>query len=212
MKSRTKLVYGAILVAIALTTTATTLADAPPPPDTKFVSYQIKIDNLKAFADYVLIAYPWSTSNGAPTHEHTLLHDGKAQRFGRRSPQPKLYAMKRSDYEKWLAGYTPPKDRWKDPALDALVKSEGVVACDKAPKLRFTLGHDDPRNEVVDVFQVSEITEQHCKLTAPPVDAKPLGGKKGGCAGCSLGSTSTDLSALAGLVLLAAFGRRRRRR
>ncbi len=178
MKSWTKLVLGAIMAAMVLTATAVTSADAPPPPSEKYVSYLLKIENLKAFADYVLFAYPWSTSNGAPTREHTLLHDGKAQRFGRRSPEPKLYAMKRSAYEKWLAGYTPPEDRFEDPALDALVKNEGVIACDKAPKLRFTLNSDDNTPQIVDVFRVSEITEKHCKLAGPPVAAKPLGGKK----------------------------------
>jgi len=153
-----------ILAALILSSwAALARADLPPPEGKKFVSYGFVVENVKAFPDYVLLAYPWSSSNGAPTKEHALVEDGKAVRLGRRSAAPKLYAMQRGEYEKWKTSYKPTHEL-DDPALDALFTSKQVVPCgvELSPKTQLDKG--DPRDEVIDALRVESIDTGACRV------------------------------------------------
>lgn len=137
--------------------------DLPPPNDKKFVDYAFRVDNAKAFPDYVVLAFPWSLSNGAPTKEHALVEDGKPVSVGRRSSAPELYAMKRSEYESWKAEYKPTME-YQDPALDALFASQKVVRCTAKLSPEFLLAKDDPRNQVLEAFRVEAIDATSCRI------------------------------------------------
>lgn len=153
----------ALVFAAVFSLAATGRADLPPPSDKKFVDYVFTVDNAKAFPDYVLLAFPWSLSNGAPTKEHALVEDGKPVSVGRRSSTPELYSMKRSEYETWKAGYEPTHE-YQDPALDALFASDKVVRCSAKLSPEFLIGKDDPRNQVVEAFRVEAIDAKSCKI------------------------------------------------
>lgn len=187
-------------------------ADAPPPEGTKFVGYSFQVENMTAFPDHVLIAYPWSTSNGAPTREHSILENGQSLRIGRRSDATKLYAMKRSAYDEWKQSYAAPENRWEDPALDALVASDKVVACDEAPFARFELAESDARTAITDVFRANRISDATCDLAVvSKPTTTPSGPSKGGCAGCAV-TGEAQRSGILGVFALAALAWVRRRR
>lgn len=145
-------------------------SDLPPPADKKFVGYGFRVDNTNAFPDYVLLAFPWSLSNGAPTKEHALVEEGKTVSLGRRSSPPELYVMKRAEYETWKAGYKPTME-YQDPALDALFASKQVVRCDVKLSPEFLLAKDDPRSQVVEAFRAEVMDATTCRIAK--VDAKP---------------------------------------
>jgi MYXO-CTERM domain-containing protein len=208
-------------------------ADLPPPDGQKFVDYAFKVDGLASFGGYVLLAYPYSLSNGRPTTEHAKLEDGKPTSLGRRSPQPKLYAMKKQAYEQWLQSYKPAEGEMEDPALDALFKSDKVVACDAKLSPSFQLAKEDPRSVVVEAFRAKSIDDKTCQLelagappssdtptSSPPTklsntetpSTTPAPATKGGCAGCATVPADDDPSALALLALLAIGATRLRRR
>lgn len=151
-------------------------ADLPPPDGKKFVSYGFVVENTKAFPDYVVLAYPWSMSNGAPTKEHALVEDGKPVRLGRRSSAPKLYAMKRAEYETWKASYKPTHE-FDDPALEALFTGKQVVPCGVELSPTTMIDKSDPRDEVVDAVRVELIAAGSCRAvmakTAAPVAPAP---------------------------------------
>ncbi len=201
---------GWAVVLAALTVVATASADLPPAPGTKSVGYGFKIENLKAFGDFVLFAYPWKRAEGASHPGHVLLSDGETLRVGRLGSQPRFYAMKRAAYDDWRKHYVPTQQSG-EAALESLVKSAQVVACDKSPSLRFWVSSGDSRKEIIDVFQVGQISKERCQIT--PVWAKPLPGTSpgAGCAGCSLAKSEPNAVTLVSLALLAAFGLRWRR-
>jgi MYXO-CTERM domain-containing protein len=212
-----------------LCSAAPALADLPPPDGTKFVGYGFQVDNLAAFPDYVVLAFPWSMSSGRPSEEHAVVSDGKRLGVGRRSASPKLYAMKRADYEAWKATYTPPQDNYEDPQLRTLFASDKVRVCDQAPEPKFSLDEDDERNEVVQAFRALKIDGATCALElasakdtsakteqpsndtspSPSTDGAP---KSGGCAGCTVEPPAGSAWALIGSAVAAALlvGRRRR--
>jgi len=229
--SRTHGVWAALVVC---SFSALARADLPPPDGKKFVSYGFSVANLKSFPDYVLLAYPWSLSNGAPTKEHALVEEGKTVKMGRRSQTPKLWAMKRAEYEKWKASYQPTHE-YQDPALDALFSGKQVIPCgiDLSPKTM--IEKSDPRDEVVDALNVESIDASSCRVvlagaapaaktgeptavpatpvasatatspTAPSAEPKPRG-----CGACEVGTGSSDFVAWPGLVLGLLLWRRRR--
>jgi hypothetical protein len=158
-----RLPIGAFVVAAVVTLAAHVRADLPPPEDKKFVGYAFRVGNTKAFPDYVVLAFPWSLSGGAPTKEHALVEDGKPLSVGRRSSTPELYAMKRSEYESWKAEYKPTME-YQDPALDALFASQKVVRCTAKLSPEFLLAKDDPREQVTEAFRVEAIDATSCKI------------------------------------------------
>src|SRR5262245_4350707 len=87
-------VLAAALAAVAAGASAAR-AELPPPDGRKYISYAFRVDGVAAFAEHVLLAFPWSTSNGRPTEEHTRVEEGKAVPVGSRSAPPRLYAMRR---------------------------------------------------------------------------------------------------------------------
>jgi hypothetical protein len=224
----------ALLVVLA---PALARADLPPPADKKFVSYGFRVENVKAFPDYVVLAFPWSLSGGAPTKEHALVEDAKTVALGRRSSVPELYAMKKSEYETWKASYKPTHE-FEDKALDELFASKKVIRCNAKLTPEFMLDKKDPRTEVLQAFRVESIDAQSCKIAAldakattpvataaaadtpapsppattpaSPTPPSTTPNKAGGCGGCAT-PAHTDHSSLGWLVLaLSALVLRRR--
>lgn len=202
-------------------------ADVPPPDDKKYVGYAFQVDGVAKFPDRVIVAYPWSMSNGAPTREAALAEDGKPVSVGRRSAPPVLYAVKREAWDTFVKTITP-DERDIDAKITPFLAASGVK-CNKQPSMQSVLPKSDPRNEIVEAFQVKAIDDKVCDLggaTAAVDDGgKSAGDKtatdrddvrtpsepnegappKGGCAGCA--TASADASATAGYGLAAlAFG------
>jgi hypothetical protein len=213
-----KLVVATVL-GLALSGASVASADLPPPDGQKFVNYAFKVEGLGKYADYVLLAYPYSLSNGAPTTEHAKLEDGKETGLGRRSAQPKLYAMNKRAYEEWLESYEPTHSM-DDPALTALFTSDKVIPCDAKLTPSYQLATTDPRSAIVEAFRIEALGEKSCKLAlvgAPPTrvasgeSPTQQPPKKAGCAGCATPSNEgSGAGALALLLALALSGTWRR--
>jgi len=142
-------------------------ADLPPPPGVRRVPFQIRVEGLAAFPDMVIVAYPYSLSNGAPTTEHALLKDGEPTGLGRRSPTPKLWAVKKSDYEAFAATYKPTRS-FEDAPLDAFFKSGKALDCGVTISPVHQLPIADPRAEATQSFHADAVSATQCKLTAAP--------------------------------------------
>ncbi len=139
---------GWALVLAVLASTADASADVPAPPGTKFVKYGFWIENLREFKDFVVFAYPWDPWRGSSPHMHVLLSDEQGMRIGRHDARPRFYAMKRVAYEEWRKHNVLPKQT-DAPALERLVKSPQVIACDHSPKPRYWVssrGHRRPKH------------------------------------------------------------------
>jgi hypothetical protein len=187
-------------------------ADAPPPDGTRYAQYRFRVDGVaKQSPDHVIVVYPWSLSNGAPTREQTTAEDGQWVSVGRRSPTPALYAVRKTDYEAFAKTYTTSEDYQADPAVDAFLAK--AAKCNLAPSPAFTLSEDDSRSAIEEIFVAQTISDTSCVLTnaTPPASATPKGG---GCAGCTVGDKQIASGvSLAGLLAgLVALGRRGKRR
>lgn len=209
-------------------------ADLPPPDGVKFVDFAIAVENLAAFPDVVVVAYPWSLSNGAPTTEHAVLKDGQPLEIGRRSPTPKLWAVKKADYEAFAASHKPTHE-YQDGPLEAFFKSGKAIACDASVEPDHQLPESDARDRIVQAFRADAIDATRCQLVAtgdrkataasappapatdgealPPENAPAAGA--GGCAGCAVSPRGAEralgFSAMAAAVI-GVFLRRRPRR
>lgn len=185
-------------------------------------------------ADHVLLVYPWSTSGGAPAAEIGLLAEGDKLAFGRRiMGEPKIYAMKKADWEAKKAEITE-------------LPVDGAVDCGATVSPRHLVDKSAP-DEIVVSYRVAELGDGACRLTlgdAPdptPTEAPTAGSPAaadtslppdaatpsstpaatetpaaGGCAACSAGpggSSSTPwwLLGLGALVWRRGSARRARR-
>ncbi len=229
----------ALALVATLASSLVARADLPPPDGEKFVGFAFTVQNVKAFPDAVLLAYPYSTSNGAPTLEHAVVQDGQPLDVGRRSGSVQLYTMKRADYETWKQTYKPGTDRFDDPELKKLFESDRVSKCDTAPSPEFVLPKSDPRDTVTQTLRLESAKPCHIvaanaaakttppepKTTAakdplpfadpPPADSPPnptpAAPPKSGCGGCAMGGTPSPLGAASFAALAAAALLRRRR-
>ncbi len=211
MDARTVLRRAALTAATALALVFTSSliggsarADAPPPVGKKRVGYGFVVENLSAFPDHVLLIYPWSLSNGAPTREYTQIEEGARVRVGRRvQGTPKVHAMPRAAYEQWKQGYKPVADHFdeNDEALESLFKREDVVECSVDLNPRHTVSRLSSADKVEDRFRAELIDDATCKLSL--VSSSPSGS-------CSIGQEAPPAGALA-LAGLALILRRRRR-
>lgn len=215
-------------------------ADLGPPPGMRRVSFEVRVEGLAAFPEMVVVVYPWSLSNGAPSVEHAVLRDGQPLEVGRRSATPKLWAVKKSDYDAFAASYKPTHSS-TDPALEAFFASGKARDCGATVQPVFELPFADPRGAAVQSFKADAIDASRCLLTAappphpaptdngqratpvaPPPDAPregnagptdPPKAPGGGCAGCSVDAGAGDrwVGVAAAVCLLGVAATRRRR-
>jgi len=209
----------ALPLALALTP-APARADLPPPEGTRFVPYRFRVEGIAKFSDYAIIAYPYSTSNGAPTREHTLAEDGTWLDLGRRSAPPELYAVRREAYAEFRKTYlADPQDLGPNPAIeDFLAKA---VKCDLRPNPRFTLPDDDRRDAISEAFLAEKVDGASCHLSVvkPMATNEPAASsegsqpaqKGGGCAGCAQSSGAPVSDAALTLLLVSVLSAARRR-
>ncbi|MCC6620217.1 MAG: hypothetical protein IT385_03125 [Deltaproteobacteria bacterium] len=178
-------------------------ADVPPEDGLKYVGNTFRVTGLAAFPDHVVVAYPWSASNGAPTHEHVVMRDGDPVSIGRRSPNIVLWAVRHDAWEAFAKTLVKDEDR-DAAALEAFLRAPNAVRCDARPVPIGTIDEDDPRDVIDHPLIVRSITDAACSLEAPaPPAAKPSS-----CGACSGG----DAVGLAWLGALFALTRARRRR
>jgi MYXO-CTERM domain-containing protein len=207
-----------VLVAGALLAAATSArADLPPPNGTKFVGFAFEVDDLAAVKDFVLLAYPCGSSNGAPIAEMAELKEGTPVSVGRRGGDCQLYAMARADFDEWRKGVTGNQGA----AVDALFKSPRVRACTGGPEHVYTLPISDSRSTVTQTLHVAQLDANGCSITsaasgagtAPtttgPTETPPV---NRGCAGCSVPPAPPGPGALAATLSLVALASRRRGR
>jgi MYXO-CTERM domain-containing protein len=201
-------------------------ADLGPPAGKRSVSFQVRVEGLTAFPEMVLVVYPHSLSDGAPTTEHAVLRDGQPLPVGRRSATPKLWAVTKSDYEEFAATYQPTFSS-SDPALEAFFASGKARDCGVTIRPVFELPLADPRASALQSFHADAIEPSRCQLTpgAPPHRAPtdtgasaggdgPPSTTGGGCARCSTDPGAGDRwiggAAVAIWLLGVAVARRRR--
>lgn len=155
-------------------------ADTPPPDGKKYVGFQFKVQGLTA--DQLLVAYPWSLSGGAPTHEHTVVRGDKPVSVGRRSPTVQLYAVDKAAWERFEAEaltkveYQSPEYR---AALDGFLKAPNAAPCNIGPNDQHMLPTSDPRDTIEEVLVAKTISPSSCVLEALPLP-KPKTGCSGG--------------------------------
>lgn len=78
---------------------STAQADVAPPKGISTISYGFAVSNAEAFPDCVVLAYPYSMSNGAPTREVAVVGKNGVG-LGRRGGHPRLWGVARTAYEK----------------------------------------------------------------------------------------------------------------
>ncbi|MBK9263226.1 MAG: hypothetical protein IPM54_25920 [Polyangiaceae bacterium] len=201
----------ALALALALFSPAFARADVPPPDGQRRVSYRFRVDGVaKLSPDHIIVVYPWSLSNGAPTREQTVAPDGEWVSVGRRSYRPELHVVRKADYEEFVKTHVAPEGREQDdPALDAFL-SKGAK-CNLGPMPNHTISEDDPRSAVEEIFVAQTISDTSCVLTR--VNTRANAPKSGGCAGCTTSDNQVASGiGLAGLLFgLGVLVRRRRR-
>jgi MYXO-CTERM domain-containing protein len=210
-------------------------ADLPPPDGQKFVGFSFRVENSKAFPDWVLVAYPCSASYGVPSLEAQVVSDGTAVNVGRRGGQPELYRMKRTDYETSKALFVPGPPGNDTKPLEALFTGDKVVKCSGAkPSPSFVLPKTDPRSAIVQTLRVEKIDGKGCAIAAvaettpsPTPNPTPsaaatsdagandppaaISRRKSGCGGCATPGGGEPDSGLLALGLIALGWLRRRR-
>lgn len=205
----------ALALALALFSPALARADVPPPDGQRRVPYRFRVDGVaKQSPDHVIVVYPWSLSNGAPTREQTMAPDGQWVSVGRRSYPPELYAVRKADYEEFTKSYVAPDGPERDdPAVEAFLTK--AAKCNMGPVPRFTVSDDSPLDTIEETFVAQTISDTSCVLTrtSSPSDAQANAPKSGGCAGCTTSDNRVASGiGLAGLLFgLGVLVRRRRR-
>jgi hypothetical protein len=214
---------------VALAPGAAAADVAPPPEWGKEVSYAFTVVDVSKFADFVVLAYPTSQSNDAPTAELALVNEGAPVTLGQASPVPKLYAMKRADFEAWKAGYTPTQ-AFDDPVVQALLAK--ATLCDVRPSPSFTASKLFLGDTIVEEILAKKIDATTCDLEGPPSlrrrhppappdatstpDTPSAAAPQGGCASCTIeegGAAWAGLASLgAALLVLVRGGSRKPRR
>ncbi|MFO0747977.1 MAG: hypothetical protein U1F43_20300 [Myxococcota bacterium] len=170
MKHLTRAVTALAALALGALATRPASADEGPDDGQKYVSYSFRVDGLDRFPDFVVVAYPWSTSNGAPTREHAVLKSGTSLPVGRRSPSVALYAVRRSAWEAFEKTLPSDEDA-RSTALTDFVAGPDALRCNAAPTRVTTLPSSDPRDRVEEVFSATSIDAKGCVLggaSAPP--------------------------------------------
>lgn len=205
-----------LVVLGALAAAAPARADAPAPDGTRYAGYGFRVDNVEAFADYVVLAYPVSTSNGAPYTGYEEATPGVVIQVGRRGGRPDLYAMRRADYTAWKATYTDKGGVMEDPQLEALFTGGKPIKCSASVSPRHTLPASAPPGEILDVFRVEAIDDSRCSVVAvsssdragsanPAAPAAPATPPASGC------RVAGETQAAGLLVVLLGLRRARRR-
>lgn len=214
-----RIVSLAAAVALLLTLTSTSRADLPPPDGTKFISFGFGIDAQSKTPGMVLLAYPYSTSDGAPTTEFAELKPGQAVSLGRRGGTPFIYAVPEALYRRWKKEHRPRDLDDVSKEFQVLQDSGKLVRCNLRPTPTTTLPSDDPRKEIIQTFGTVEVSASRCVLrdssTAAPQNqpkALPTAAKSSGCTGCTMATSQQPKRLGYALTLAAALWLQRRRR
>ena len=169
--------------------------------------FELRVEGLEAHPDHVLLVYPWSLSNGAPTREVGVVGPGQPLRFGRRiDGRPRVYAMRKDAWEGVQAEL---EDRDPAAARDdgEGFPAPGAIDCGLQVRPRHQVGQDGPE-VATDVYRVTTLSATGCRLEKLASTPDPVAAPRGGCASCTMSGVSDDRPWwLLGLV---ALGMRRR--
>lgn len=179
-------------------------ADVAPPSGVKYVGYAFNVENLEAFADFALVAYPCSASSGVPMAELVELAPGRDVAVGRRGGSCKLYGLSKAELAAWRKSNPDPGRGTTNPAADALVAK--AKACSGGPTPVASLPSSDPRKIVTETLRVTKLDADGCTVvaatgatgatpagatpsqqtsgSAPPPPEPPT--KPRGCGGCAV--------------------------
>lgn len=194
------------LAAAALAAAAPALADVPP-PGRKQVSYAFQVQNLEAHGEYVLLAYPYTTST-ARRAEYLRVEAGKEHRLGPGAKDAAFYAMKRADYDKWTAAnpkLESGKDPGADPALAQLFAGDQVSKCEATLTPEFHVDKSDGRKTIVEVLRLASVAPCRLETVSRTPEAR------GGCGSCVVGGRGEPAPAPAVVAALVALALLRRR-
>lgn len=146
-----KLALAAALLVSANAVSPSASADVAPPAGIKYARFQIQVQGLDAHPDHVLLVFPHSLSNGAPTAEIAVVEPGKPLSFGRRiMGQPKVYAMRKDAWEK-AKGST------------SELPATGTIDCNLELNPRYEVKSSDP-DVILDSYKVAALDDQTCRL------------------------------------------------
>lgn len=180
-------------------------ADLPPPEGMKFVSYEMRVEGLEAHPDHVLLVYPWSLSNGAPTREVGVLAAGQPLAFGRRfGGRPRVYAMRKETWESVRAEIESRDPEGASHEGDGF-PAPGAIDCGVEISPRHQADENGPE-VATDTYRVTTLTDGACQLQQ--LSSTPVPTTRGGCASCAVGDASDDRAWW--LIGLVALGLRRR--
>jgi hypothetical protein len=197
-------------------------ADVAPPSGVKYVGYAFTVDNLEAFADFAMVAYPCSGSSGVPMAELVELAPGRDVAVGRRGGSCKLYGLPKAELAAWRKANPDPGRGTTNPAADALVAK--AKACSGGPTPVLSLPSSDPRKIVTETLRVTKLDAEGCTVVAstsaaaggaaqgpaaPPPEPPP---KPRGCGGCAVPDREQAPAPWALVAGLAALVWRRGRR
>jgi len=181
-------------------------ADVAPPDGIKYVSYEMRVQGLEAYPDHVLLVYPWSLSNGAPTREVGVIDPGKPLNFGRRiSGPPKVYAMRREAWEN-VRAEVEARDPEAGGGDDDGFPAPGAIDCGLTVSPVHQVDEDGP-DVATGTYEVAALSDDGCRLQK--LSSTPSPQARGGCASCTVGSSGDDRPWwLVGLLALALRRRR----
>lgn len=182
-------------------------ADVAPPPGEKYAEYSFVVENVGEFADWALVAYPCNVSDGRPYEAGTVIAADTAVSVGRRGGTCAVYAMKRSAWVAWRDANPAPVELADDPALDALVSSGAMLACQGGPQPRFVVPVSAP-DTIRDTVRVQVLTDTSCVLTVDAQQEPPTGCSVQSLAKGRASSTWAMVCAAVGLVALRRLIRR----
>jgi hypothetical protein len=185
-------------------------ADLGPAPTTKRVAFSFSITGLAKAPDRVLFAYPCTPFMETSAKEPVKIQDGVTVATAPESGACRIYAIARSDYDAW-ATLTP-----RATAETLLPKA---TKCTGGPTPISMVSARDPRDEIVETFEVTTLDATSCVIstrTPPATSPAPAPAPPTAKSRCSFTSGPNETSLAIGfatgaLVFIAARRHRRRR-
>jgi hypothetical protein len=142
------------------------------PPNTKWVSHQLKIENIKDLSDYVFFIYPRDENRNKPGNSSVRLDDKgvgsmSGNPYARRNGGPYLYAIEKKLFKDLK---DPPQEEWFEKETAGVYKAEIVR------EIR-TISKDDKRTELWTIYK-AEIKDKKLKLELINDDKPEIPAKK----------------------------------
>lgn len=226
-----------LLALVVLLAPAAASADVatPPPPGKEFVTYSVRVDNLAAFKDFVLLVYD-TPSDGKLRASLRFVAEGAAEqilvrggswrseaRFGR----PRFWLLPLAAEKAWSEATNQEIARQREACAErnegcmhisrfspSYAPPEGAIDCGVEIEVRASVpkGTAGKDRQVLDVFRLVEATATTCRIERVPQAALPTpstpGMPKGLVGGVALAGGGAAMLGLLVAGLLVWRGRR----